>query len=241
MEAGMENEEIVEYEALPLRYAYDFLANNGLQSEAEDIRTSKEKFGSYTTTLKRAKIVALLSSKGLLDKFVAEYWPHGATENRREIKRLNRIYSRWSDPGTGPEDEQDDDEAGTEFVLEEHLRDYLAQNLHVLEHGMALWQSGANQESVEFVIDSDKRRIDILAKDQHGIPTVVELKVSRGHEKTIGQALYYRARVKQLFNAPKVRIVIVAGEISPELKAAASDLQDVSLFEYSLSMSVKKV
>jgi len=34
---------------------------------------------------------------------------------------------------------------------------------------------------------------------------------------------------------------MVAGEISPELKAAASDLQDVSLFEYSLSMSAKKV
>jgi hypothetical protein len=236
----MENEQIVEYEALPLRYAYDFLASNGHQSEAEDIRTSKEKLGSYTTTLKRARIVALLSSKGLLDKFVTEYWRHGETANRREIKRLNRIYSRWSEPTKDSENEHDDDEAGTEFVLEEHLRDYLAQNLHALEHGMALWQSGADQESVEFVIDDDKRRIDILAKDHLGTPTVIELKVSRGHEKTIGQALYYRARVKQLFRAPKVRIVIVAGEISPELKAAASDLPDVSLFEYSISMSVKK-
>ncbi len=80
-----------------------------------------------------------------------------------------------------------------------------------------------------------------LAKDRDGIPTVIELKVSRGHEKTIGQSLYYRARVKELFKVAKARIVVVAREISPELRTATTDLQDVSLFEYRLSMSLKKV
>lgn len=240
----MGNELTIEYEALPLRRAYLFLAAHGLQAEAESIRASKDQFGSYTSTLKRAKVAALLNSKGIFDAFVAEHWQHGASdEGRREIKRLIRIFERWAETGgTSPESgEQDEEGAGGEFALEEHLRDYLAENLHVLEDGMTLWPVGKNQEAVEFAVDDNNRRIDILAKDRDGIPTVIELKVSRGHEKTIGQSLYYRARLKELFKVGKVRIVIVAGEISRELRAATADLQDVSLFEYRLSMSLKRV
>jgi hypothetical protein len=239
----MGNELTIEFEALPLKRAYPFLEANGLQAEAQGIRASKDQFGSYTTTLKRAKVVALLSSKGLLDAFVAEHWHHGASEKGRAIKRLMRIYQRWAETGgTAPEGgDQDDEDAGSEFAQEEDLRDYLAENLHVLEDGMTLWPVGENQEAVEFVVDDTNRRIDILAKDRDGIPTVIELKVSRGHEKTIGQSLYYRARVRELFKSGKVRIVIVAREISPELRAATSDLQDVSLFEYRLSMILKRV
>jgi len=126
------------------------------------------------------------------------------------------------------------------FVLEEHLREYLANNLHVLEDGMTLWPVGQDQNAVEFPVGGN-RRIDILARDRSGVPTVIELKVSRGHEKTIGQVLYYRARVKDLFKAESARIVIVAREISRELRAATSELQDVSLFEYRLSMNLNRV
>jgi hypothetical protein len=234
----------VDPEALPLRRAYPFLEANGLQAEGQNIRTSKDQFGSYTSTLKRAKVVALLSNKNLLDAFVTEHWQQGAGDHgRREIKRLLRIYERWAETGgeTSENGDKEDEDSGSEFALEEHLRDYLAENLHVLEVGMTLWPLGENEDAVEFPVDDSNRRIDILARDKNGIPTVIELKVSRGHEKTIGQSLYYRARVKELLKAGKARIVIVAGEISPELKAATTDLQDVLLFEYSLSMSLKKV
>jgi len=234
----------IDPEALPLRRACPFLEANGLQAEGQSIGASKDQFSSYTSTLKRAKVVALLSSKGLLDAFVAEHWQHGASEKgRREIKRLIRIYERWIETGgTTPESgDQTDEDAGGEFALEEHLRDYLAKNLHVLEDGMTLWPVGENQDAVEFAVDDNNRRIDIIAKDRDGIPTVIELKVSRGQEKTIGQSLYYRARVKELFKVRKVRIVIVAGEISPELRAATTELQDVALFEYGISMSLKRV
>ncbi|MHB8656122.1 MAG: endonuclease NucS domain-containing protein [Terriglobia bacterium] len=124
------------------------------------------------------------------------------------------------------------------FAYEEHLRDYLARNLHILEPALTLW-NGSELESVEFAIEG--RRIDILAKDTAGIPVVVELKVSRGHERTIGQCLYYRAKIKEIMKVGKVRIFIVAQEISPELKLAAQEVPDVSLFEYSLSMTVRRV
>jgi hypothetical protein len=84
-------------------------------------------------------------------------------------------------------------------------------------------------------------RIDILAKDRGGLPVIVELKVSRGHEKTIGQVLYYRAKIKHQFSAERVRIFIVAEEISPELRAAASEISDVLLFEYSLAVKVTTI
>lgn len=113
-----------------------------------------------------------------------------------------------------------DDPASTAFAYEEHLRDYLARNLQILEPGLILW-NGTEMESVEFSVDG--RRIDILAKDKQGVPVVVELKVKRGHERTIGQCLYYRAKIKELVKTDRVRIFIVAVEISPELKLAANE------------------
>ena len=241
----MANDLTNDTQCLPLTHAYPFLASKGLGAEAESIRLSKDQLRSFKSTLRRAKVAALLNSKGLLEEFVAEQWQqYGASEKgQREIKRLIRIYERWIETeGTDPEgSDQADEDAGSEFALEEHLRDYLAENLHALEDGMTLWPVGENEDAVEFVVDDSNRRIDILAKDRDGIPAVIELKVSRGHEKTIGQSLYYRARVKELLKVGKARIVIVAGEISPELRAATTDLQDVSLFEYRLSMSLKRV
>lgn len=134
--------------------------------------------------------------------------------------------------------ESNGDAASTAFAYEEHLRDYLAKHLHILESGLTLW-TGSEPESVEYSVEG--RRIDILAKDKSNVPVVVELKVSRGHEKTIGQCLYYRAKIKELMKTDRVRIFIVAEEISPELKLAAKEVSDVTLFEYSLSMTVRPI
>lgn len=127
---------------------------------------------------------------------------------------------------------------GTTFAYEEHLRDYLARNLQILEPGLTLW-TGSDLGSVEFAVQG--RRIDILARDNAAVPVIVELKVSRGHERTIGQCLYYRAKIKETMNAAKVRIFVVAQEISPELRLAAQEVPDVTLFEYTLSMTVTRL
>lgn len=88
---------------------------------------------------------------------------------------------------------EDEPEVATTFALESHLRDYLAKNLTVLEKGLTLWTE--NPRSIEYSIEG--RRIDILARDVEGTPVVIELKLSRGHEATLGQSLYYRAKLKQ--------------------------------------------
>jgi hypothetical protein len=221
---------------------------SGLATEAADIRTSPERLGSYTTSLRRAKILALLRRKNLLDRFIETNWQFAlAPAGKKKLKWYDQIYSRYETSGASAvhstnASTEDETEAGTKFALEEQLRDYLAENLGILEPGLSLWPV-ENGDAVEFQVDEQgpSRRIDILAEDRGGVPVVIELKVSRGHEKTVGQALYYRARIKQRFGAERVRIFIVAAEISPELRAAASEVSDVLLFEYSLAVKVTAI
>jgi len=129
-------------------------------------------------------------------------------------------------------------EGGNEFAYEAHLRDYLARNLNLLEPGLALW-TGNERGSVEYPIDG--RRIDILAKDRDGVPVIVELKLSRGHERTLGQVLYYRGKLKHLLGLPRVRIIMVASEITEELRIASIEVSDVDLFSYTLTMQVQRL
>jgi hypothetical protein len=237
-----------EFEALPLKLAYAFLAANGLAADVDEIRKSHDRLGSYTTSLRRAKIVALLRQKNLLDKFIKTSWQFALTSaGKKRLNRYDQIYAKFKKAGDADVyivdgASEDETEAGTKFALEEQLRDYLAENLGILEAGLSLWPV-ENGDAVEFQVDEQgpSRRIDILARDKSGSPVVIELKVSRGHERTVGQALYYRARVKHLFHVQRVRIFIVAAEISSELKAAASEVPDVLLFEYSLAVKVTAI
>lgn len=237
----------VEFEALPLRLAYSFLTSNGLAKEANEIRSSQERLGSYTTTLKRAKIMALLKSSNLLSQFIEKNWPFGSSAGgKKKIAMYDNLYVKYkkaagtSDPTESSEIE--DEDGNGKFALEEQLRDYLAENLHLLEAGLTLWPVD-DGDAVEFQVDVEgpSRRIDILARDKNKLPVIIELKVSRGHEKTIGQTLYYRARIKKRLEAQKVRIFIVAAEISPALRCAASEVPDITLFDYSLAVTVKIV
>jgi hypothetical protein len=239
-----------DFESLPLRLAYSFLATNGFGTEATEIRESHERLGSYTTSLRRAKIVALLRKKELLKQFIETTWPFGLTPaGKKKLNRYDLIYSKYEnekagDRGSKPNNDTTENEtqASSEFALEEQLRDYLAENLGILEPGLSLWPV-ENGDAVEFQVDEQgpTRRIDILAKDQGGVPVVIELKVSRGHERTVGQALYYRARIKKRFGVKRARIIIVASEISQELRDAASEVSDVLLFEYSLAVKVRQI
>lgn len=233
---------------LPMGLAYAFLKANGLANEAAEIKASHDRIGNWVVSVKAAKIIALLRRKNLLDKFVEMNWPFALSPaGKKKLNWYDQLYSKYETSGPTVDSPlnaatEDEAEAGTQFALEEQLRDYLAENLGILELGLSLWPV-ENGDAVEFQVDEQgpSRRIDILAKDHAGLPVVIELKVSRGHEKTVGQALYYRARIKHRFGVNQVRIFIVAAEISPELRAAASEVSDVFLFEYSLAVRVTAV
>jgi hypothetical protein len=133
-------------------------------------------------------------------------------------------------------DPDDSFEGSREFAFERDLRNYLSKNLAAIEPGLNLYQD-EEFSGVEFPVGG--RYIDILATDARGGYVVIELKVSRGYERVVGQILRYMAWVKQhLATGKAVRGIIVANEVSEDLHLAASLIPDLELFEYAISMKL---
>lgn len=127
-----------------------------------------------------------------------------------------------------------------EFAYEEDLKNYLARNLSVLEQGLVLYEE-EDIVGIEFPVGG--RFIDILARDANGNLVVIELKVSRGYDRVVGQLMRYMAWIamNQAEAGQKVRGIIVARDISNDLKLACSLVNDVELFEYELSLALKRI
>jgi endonuclease len=165
--------------------------------------------------------------------------------------RRFRLYDRAQDPTpiapgapTGPDDtEKEVDRViaeASQFAYEHDLRDYLARNLHLIEPGLTLY-SEEGVTGVEFPVGG--RFVDILAVDRVGNYVVIELKVSKGYDRVVGQLLRYMSWIEKHHANPSegVRGVIVAKEISEDLRLACARISDVRLFEYSLSVTLRPV
>lgn len=157
-----------------------------------------------------------------------------------------RLYDPAIDPapirngGTPPLPPNPDVEPATEFAYEADLRNFLSKNLHAIERGLRLYEDDGVR-GIEF--PAGGRFIDILAVDKNDDYVVIELKVSRGYDRTVGQLRRYVGWI-QAHHAEanqRVRGIIVAREISEDLILACSGMADVQLFEYELSVAVKPV
>ena len=90
------NDEVQKYKGLHLNKAYRFLEENGLKTESVEIKKSSDAFMSYTSTLRRAKIIDLVKRKNMLDQFLKEVWPSGVTEKGlSKIKFFETLYQRY--------------------------------------------------------------------------------------------------------------------------------------------------
>jgi len=157
-----------------------------------------------------------------------------------------RRYEPANDPTPIYEEQEEmeeapgDPEGAREFAYQQDLQNFLSKNLSLLEPGLSLYEE-EGITGVEFPVGN--RRIDILALDAEENYVVVELKVSRGYDRVVGQLLRYVAWIRQNQAEPgqRVRGVIVAREISDDLLLACSELDNVSLYEYELSVSLQRV
>jgi hypothetical protein len=137
------------------------------------------------------------------------------------------------------EDAASEDAGATEFAFERDLRNYLVKNLALIEPGLRLYEE-EGITGVEFPVGG--RYIDILAVAQDDSFVVIELKVSRGYDRAIGQLLRYMGWVAKNMQTTKlVRGVIVANEITEDLKLASSRLTDIRLIEYEMSFKLRPV
>ncbi len=225
--------------------AYDFLKAKGLERECDEIKNSTDKFKSYSSTLKRAKIITLVRDKKLIDDFCKLVWTSGLTDKgKSRIKFFENLVIRFNgdQEGTMSEDEEEDEigREESEFAYEKDLQKYLVRNLSIIEKGLKLSEAdGVNGE--EFYVAGTSRRIALFAVDRKNNFVVIELKVSRGYEKVVGQTLFYQSSIKTIFKQNKVRAIIIAREITSELKTATQFLPDCELFEYQLSLTLNKI
>ena len=165
-----------------------------------------------------------------------------------------RLYDRANDPtpivkgvlavGQPPAPEQGNDtdslSGDSEFAYERDLRNYLARNLHLLEPGLRLYED-EGVTGIEFPVGG--RFIDILAIDSENNFVVLELKVSRGYDRVVGQLLRYMGWIEKHQAEPgqAVRGAIIAKEMTDDLCLACSRITGVSLFEYELSVTLRRV
>jgi len=129
----------------------------------------------------------------------------------------------------------------SEFLLEKDLQSYLAENLECVEPGLKLYED-EDIRGIEFEAGGG-RRIDILALDKSGAFVVLELKVSRGYDRVVGQLLRYMNWVRKEVAEPgqRVRGIIVCRTMSEDLRLACASIRDVDLCEYRLSVTVSRV
>lgn len=228
----------------PLKIAYTFGMDRGLQTEISEIRDMEIEWDlPYTSSVRRGFIIHLFETKGILDEFVDRHWPMGRTPSGlSNLRFCRRIKSRFEDFLAGPngrrDDTEDDEEESQQFPAEADLRNVLAANLACIENGLCLYEDG-DVTGIEFQIDDG--RIDILAVDKNGNYVVIELKLSRGRNKALGQLIYYMSWVDANMSKVPCRGMIIAQQIPPDLILAVKRVSGVSLFRYKLQVSVEAV
>lgn len=220
-------------------------------------------FASQYPKVKRATVAAHLIKMTTNDATRFHYHARAGVDDllfRTQPGRY-RLYDPLTDPqpiglgpstdksaGPPPSGESDDNDeaadvngADPEFAYERDLRNYLAKNLGVIEQGLQLYDDGEGVTGLEFPVGG--RRIDILAVDRRGDYVVVELKVSQAYDRVIGQLLRYMGWIEQNQADPGqgVRGVIVASEISDDLRLACSRIDGVNLYKYALSVTLEPV
>ena len=135
-------------------------------------------------------------------------------------------------------DRMDADEL-REFAYERDLQNFLAKNIELIEPGMRLYEEEGFQ-GIEF--PAGGRRIDLLAVDNEERLVVIELKASRAYDRVVGQTARYMAWVQQNMDTDTpVRGIIIAHQITEDLRLAASISQDIGLMEYKLRFEIKQV
>ena len=86
--------------------------------------------------------------------------------------------------------------------------------------------------------------INVMYKDpvdRNGQYVVVELKLSQGRNKALGQLLYYMGWVDQNLGHRPCRGLIIASDISDELSIAVSRAAGVRLAKYRMTFSIELI
>ena len=145
----------------------------------------------------------------------------------------------------GTDEDENEESAEAEeaaFQFEMQLRDFIAQNLSAIDvHGtrLRLYVDEGGRNGVEY--PTSVGPIDILATDATGALYVFELKRARSPDHAIGQLARYMGALRRKFGSERsINGVIVAQEITRNLRYAVTVIPNVSLFEYEVQFKLHR-
>jgi RecB family endonuclease NucS len=128
------------------------------------------------------------------------------------------------------------------FRFEVQLRDFIAQNLSAIDvHGqrLRLYVDEDGRSGVEY--PTPVGPIDILAVDSTDGLYVFELKRARSPDHAIGQLARYMGALRKKFGPERsINGVIVAQEITQNLRYAKAVIPNISLFEYEVQFKLHR-
>lgn len=155
-----------------------------------------------------------------------------------ELALPELVASAASEPSASDTDDEVEELA---FELEHQLRDFIVANLpsiNVAGRKLSLFKDTQGRNGREY--PTGVGFIDILAQDSDGNFCVFELKRGRTSDHTVGQLLRYMGWLRAKYpEVAAISGVVVAKEITENLRYAVSVVPNVSAFEYDISFSLK--
>ncbi|MGD0205437.1 MAG: endonuclease NucS domain-containing protein [Dehalococcoidia bacterium] len=131
------------------------------------------------------------------------------------------------------------EDIGGPALLEIHLQDYVFRNWKAVFPDLALFQGAGGREFR--TQDPSVGIIDFLCTDKKGDFVVIETKRETPDRQAIGQVLGYMGWVRQRLctKGQSVRGILIANEVSDQLKLAAAVIPDLALYCYEISFNVR--
>jgi hypothetical protein len=127
-------------------------------------------------------------------------------------------------------------ESESQFALESHLEEFIAQNWGKIDFGSKLKLYSVDEQNGR-QFPAGTWSIDFLCVDETtNNLVVIELKRGRTSDSTVGQALRYVGWVKENIakSGQKVRGIIIAKEVDDALHYAVKDIPDIAVLTYKV-------
>ena len=230
----------------PLIEARKYLTERGVGLDDMSIEMAEEISKRDHRGVRKGYLISHLDAHGLLDEFIDNHWPNARSKvGENNLRRYQRLKEQ-NDLLINEESEnyaEIGDNSEVLFELEFQLRDFIAHNLSSIKvqgKKLKLYVDASGRNGIEY--PTAVGPIDILAIDDNGEFVAFELKRANSADKAIGQLARYMGWLRQTIGKDSpVNGVIVAKEISENLRYAVCVVPNVSLFEYEVSFSLKPV